>query len=182
MESHPVHRRRLPIEMAALGFLMRGPFHGYDLHRQMEQELGPVWRIGLSYLYNALKQLEKDGLVTSTTIPQENLPPRKIYAITPSGREVLLAWLGRPVPAVRDIRVEFLAKLYFCTLGMADPQALIAAQTAFLQERLAQIERAWTQTESEFYRLVLDLRRRQTRAALDWLQATAKTLLEEDRP
>jgi len=168
--------------MAALGFLMRGPFHGYDLHRQIEQELGPVWRIGLSYLYNALKQLEKDGLVTSTTVPQENLPPRKIYAITSAGQRVLQAWLEQPVPAVRDIRVEFLAKLYFCTLGMADPQALIAAQTAFLQERLAQIERAWAQAESDFYRLVLDLRRRQTQAALDWLQATAKILRKEDQP
>ncbi len=181
MKTSSTLRRRLPIEMAALGFLMHGPLHGYDLHHRVEQELGPVWRIGLGHLYNTLKRLEREKPVTSATVLQENCPPRKIYVLTPAGWQALLAWLRQPVPPVRDMRVEFLAKLYFCTPGIADPHALIAAQVALLEKQLAQIEQAWAQAEPGFYRLVLDLRRPQIRAALEWLHATEQTLQEKGR-
>lgn len=182
MKSKSHISRTLPVEMAALGFLVKGPLHGYDLHRQIERELGPVWKIGIGHLYNALRELERQGLVTSTVISQGEMPPRKVYSITATGHEAFLGWLHRPVPAVRDIRVEFLAKLYFCLRGVADPQELLATQTVFLQERLAQIERAWAETAPGFYRLVLDLRRRQMRAVLEWLQNAQTTLLQEKQP
>ncbi len=110
-------RPSLPLDQIALGFLMAGPAHGYDLHRRIARELGPVWRVGMGHLYNALRDLERAGRVQSTLTPQADRPPRKVYAVTPAGQEAFLDWVHRPVPAVRDLRTEFLAKLYFLRAG-----------------------------------------------------------------
>ncbi len=165
----------LPLDKVALGFLFFGPAHGYDLHSRIVRELGPVWHIGMGHLYNALRNLEREGRVQSTLIPQADRPPRKVYAITATGQEDFLAWVRRPVPAVRDIRVEFLAKLYFLrALGLEGWTELVGAQQALLAARLAQLEEQYARTDpAAFHHLVLDLRRRQTRAALEWLESLA---------
>ncbi len=163
----------LPLDKVALGFLMFGPAHGYDLHRRVVRGLGPIWHIGMGHLYNALRNLERKGRVQSTLVPQADRPPRKVYAITAAGQGDFLAWVRRPVPAVRDIRVEFLAKLYFLrALGLEGWTELVGDQRALLSARLAQLEAQYARTDpATFYRLVLDLRLRQTRAALEWLES-----------
>ncbi len=166
-------RPSLPLDKIALGFLMSGPAHGYDLHHRVAQELGPIWHIGMGHLYNALRDLEREGRVQSTLVPQADRPPRKVYTITPAGQEDFLAWVRRPVPAVRDIRAEFLAKLYFLrALGLEGWTELVEAQRALLSARLTQLEAQYARTDpAAFYHLVLDLRRRQTRAALEWVES-----------
>ena len=72
---------------ALLGFLMAHPQHGYELHQEFSRDLGQVWRVGLSQIYAQLKQMEEAGLVAAQTEPQPNRPPRKVYHITPAGRE-----------------------------------------------------------------------------------------------
>ncbi|MCS7178511.1 MAG: PadR family transcriptional regulator [Anaerolineae bacterium] len=165
-------RQSLPLDKIALGFLMAGPAHGYDLHRRVAQELSLIWHVGMGHLYNALRDLEQAGQVQSTLLPQADRPPRKIYAITPAGREEFLAWVRRPVPAVRDLRAEFPIKLYFLrALGLEGWAELIEAQRTLLSARLAQLEAQYDRADpTAFHRLVLDLRRRQTRAALEWLE------------
>ncbi|MGQ9710024.1 MAG: PadR family transcriptional regulator [Anaerolineae bacterium] len=165
-------RHSLSLDKVALGFLMSGPAHGYDLYSRVARELGPVWHLGIGHLYNVLRDLERGGYVHSTLLPQADRPPRKIYAITPAGRERFLDWICRPVSAVRDIRTEFLVKLYFLrALGLEGWTGLVEAQRALLSARLAQLEAQHARTDpAAFHRLVLDLRRRQTRAVLEWLE------------
>jgi DNA-binding PadR family transcriptional regulator len=167
------HQRREPLEAAILGFLMQGPLHGYDLHRRVEGELGRIWTIGISNLYGALKRLESAGHITCTLTPQENRPPRKVYTLTPAGQRKFLDWVERPVPAMREVRVEFLAKLYFQRmLNLEGAAALIAAQEAMCRERNAWLEQSAAQcAPHDFTRLVFDFRRRQVQAILDWLAA-----------
>jgi DNA-binding PadR family transcriptional regulator len=165
-------RRRLALEQALLGLLMQGPMHGYDLHRRVEDDLGLVWYMGISNVYGALKRLEQGGQVESTVSPQEGRPPRKVYRITPAGEQSFLDWVRRPVPTMRDMRVEFPAKLYFFrALGLEGIGELIAAQEAVCREQVEQMERSAAQCDPhDFNRLVYDFRRRQIEAILDWLQ------------
>jgi len=178
------HPRREPLEVAILGFLMQGPLHGYDLHRRVEDELGRIWTIGLSNLYGALKRLEKAGQITCTLTPQESRPPRKVYTITPAGRDIFLDWVQHPVPAMRKVRIEFLAKLYFHrTLNLEGTAALIAAQEAMCRERIAGLEQSAAQcAPHDFARLVFDFRRRQVQAILDWLAACRQEADKSDVP
>lgn len=170
--------KRLPLEQALLGFLMKGPMHGYDLHRRAKDELGRIWRMGISNIYGALKQLEEVEHVESTLSLQDNRPTRKIYRITQAGRKSFRAWVRQPAPNMQRLRVEFLAKLYFLhTLGLKGIEELITAQESVCQERIAQLERSATEgTSQDFDRLVFDFRHRQIEAILDWLGACRKEL------
>ena len=165
-------RRRLPLEQALLGLLMEGPMHGYDLHQRVEEELGIVWYMGISNVYGALKRLEQAGRVEATLSPQESRPPRKVYRITPSGEQSFLDWVRQPIPTMRDMRVEFLAKLYFFhTLDLEGVGELVTAQEAVCRGRVEWLERSAAQCDpQDFNRLVYDFRRRQIEAILDWLQ------------
>jgi len=165
-------RGRLPMEQALLGFLMEGSMHGYDLHQRVEEDLGRIWAMGISNIYGAMKRLEQAGQAQSSLSPQENRPPRKVYHITPAGRRSFLEWLQRPVPSMRDMRVEFPAKLYFFhTLGLEGGAALITAQEAVCRERVARLEQRAAQCEpQDFDQLVFDFRRRQIEAIIQWLQ------------
>lgn len=166
------NQSQFPLKQALLGFLMQEPVHGYALHRRAEDELGRIWYVGISNVYGILRGLEQAGQVESTLSPQENRPPRKVYRITPAGREGFLDWVRQPVPAIRDMRVEFLAKLYFFhTLHLEGVEELIAAQEAICRKQIERLEqRAGKCAQGDFHRLVLEFRRRRTKASLDWLQ------------
>lgn len=165
-------RRRLSMEQVLLGFLMGGAAHGYELHGRVAEDLGRIWTMGVSNIYGALKRLEQAGQVESTLTPQENRPPRKVYRITPAGRSSFLDWIERPVPNIRDMRVEFPAKLYFFhALGLEGARELIVAQEAVCRERIERLERRVARCgPRDFDRLVFDFRRRQIEAILAWLK------------
>lgn len=158
-----------PLDQALLGFLMQGPAHGYALHDRAEADLGRIWYMGMSNVYATLKDLESSGRVESR-LDDESYPPRKVYAITDAGRDSFLAWLREPVPAMRDMRVEFLAKVYFFdTLKLEGIAELLQAQREACEERLEEVgETSWRQHDV-FDRLVTDFRRRRIEACLEWL-------------
>jgi len=160
-----------PMEQALLGFLMQGAAHGYALHQRAEEELGRIWYMGMSNVYATLKDLEEAGHVEST-LDEESYPPRKVYAITPVGRAAFLAWVRDPVEAVRDIRVEFLAKLYFYhTLELDDALSLLRAQAALCRERLEELEQRAAGSSDRFGCIVSDFRRRRILSSIEWLRA-----------
>jgi PadR family transcriptional regulator AphA len=169
----------MPAEHAILGLLSidDGSGHGYDLARNFSegQPLAAVLRLEPGMLYHHLKKMEKAGWVTSVVVPQPSRPPRQVYQITETGREELERWLREPVAHTREIRLEFLVKLYFARLLDAELAArLIAEQLGRLQRQESNLAEQ-TQAEDPFVRQVYDLRLAQTRAAIDWLQRLTET-------
>jgi PadR family transcriptional regulator AphA len=175
----------MPAEHAILGLLSLddGAGHGYDLARHFGegQPLGGVLRLEAGMLYHHLKKLERRGWLTSTVEPQGSRPPRQVYRITDSGRGELRRWLQEPVAHTREIRLEFLVKLYFARrFDPALAVRLIAEQRdtcerleSSLAARLAALAATRTEDDAAFLRLVLELRLAQTRAAIDWLKRAA---------
>lgn len=172
------NQQRLPLEQALLGFLSQKSMHGYDLHRRAQDELGRIWHMGISNIYGALKQLEEADYVESILTLQDNRPPRKVYRITRSGRKSFRDWVKQPVPNIRRLRVEFLAKLYFLhALGLKGAEKLIAGQEAICRERITEIEQDLAECDPQnFSRLVFDFRRRQIEAILNWLKVCQEEL------
>jgi DNA-binding PadR family transcriptional regulator len=158
------------LDQALLGFLMQGPAHGYLLHDRAEEELGRIWYMGMSNVYGTLKELEKAGHVESS-LDDESYPPRRVYAITDSGRDRFLRWVRAPVPAMRDVRVEFLAKLYFFhALELERVGDLLAAETKACREGLDELEREAEGEGDGFDEVVNDFRRLRIEATLAWLR------------
>jgi DNA-binding PadR family transcriptional regulator len=56
------------LELAILGSLKERPMHGYQLSRQLAEELGGLWRVSFGSLYPTLRRLERDGAVTADAV------------------------------------------------------------------------------------------------------------------
>lgn len=122
-------------EYALLGTLISSPKHGYEIRRFLESHLGSTWRVGTSQLYALLKRLEQKGLLRSSMEPQETRPSKRVFTLTPSGREVFLQWLRSPAEHVRDLRIEFLAKIFFFHhFALQGADRLIEAQIQTLEQ------------------------------------------------
>jgi DNA-binding PadR family transcriptional regulator len=174
----------LSVEWSLLGLLRQRPRHGYALHQELSdsQGLGLVWTLKQSQLYALLEKLEARGYITPT-LDTENYPPRKIYHLTDAGRAALDAWLREPVEHGRDLRLEFLAKLYFAQLeGPTVTRALLQQQRAACQTWLRQQQQALEDLpEAQTYEtLVREFRMGQIDAMLTWLDRCEESLIETE--
>ena len=173
--------RAMPAEHAILGLLLReeGSRHGYDLARYFSETepLGIVLRLEPAMLYHHLKKLARAGWVTQTVEQIGSRPPRQVYHLTPEGRDELYRWLREPVAHTREIRLEFLVKLYFARIfdpGLAnmlitEQREMSASQASSLRERIDAISKTEPSDDELFLRDVLELRLLQTESAARWL-------------
>ncbi|MCL4539855.1 MAG: PadR family transcriptional regulator, partial [Bacteroidetes bacterium] len=132
---------RNPAEYPVLGILALGEAHGYDICLRLRKGIGSIWSLGKSQVYALLSRLEREGLVDHERVGQENLPARNIFRITPVGEEVFREWVNSPVNHVRDMRLEFLTKLWFAR--QVDPdneRKLIEKQLAVCREKVKRLE------------------------------------------
>jgi DNA-binding PadR family transcriptional regulator len=160
-------------EYALLGLLREKPDHGYELHLRLARNLGEVWHVSQSQVYNILNRLEAQGYVSPTVKKQFHLPDRRLLRLTAAGRRRFDAWFGAPPSAsVKAIRVEFLSRLYFAQRLRPEAVAgLIEAQTAEVHAALKRLQRALDACEPDrvYGRLGLEFRLRQLQSVLGWL-------------
>ena len=104
----PRRIRRL-LEPALLHLLRAGPLHGYALVGGLE-ELGlEAYPADLSGIYRVLRDLEEMGAVVSAwDEATSGGPPRRVYELTPMGREYLSEWV-HDLRATADMLSRFLA-------------------------------------------------------------------------
>ena len=90
------------LDPALLLLLEQSPAHGYTLlNRLPEFELD---FLAPTVVYRALRQMEDKGWVTSTWDKDETQgPPRRVYAIIPSGQEVLRCCIDQLQSSVQII-------------------------------------------------------------------------------
>ena len=155
-------------EHAVLGFLEAQPLHAYALHTQLyESPIGQIWHIKQAAFYAVVTRLQAAGYVSSAECDDDQRG-RRLLACTLAGSSAFRAWRSRPVMHPRDMRIEFLAKLYFCAAGDgAAVDALCAAQLTVCGRWLAQS--VHPQARSPYERAVQAYRTGQIQAILDWL-------------
>lgn len=102
----------MSLQAAILGFVALEPTSGYTLKQRFDGSLGSFWTATQSQIYRELHQAARDGLVASHGVAGDGKPDRKIYSITPKGREALARWLtATPDPLV--LRHPLLLKFVF---------------------------------------------------------------------
>ena len=183
----PNVRHSLSIELALLGFLRQGPLHGYQIHQQLSgpSGLSQVWRLKQSQLYALLARLDEAGYISGTLQAQESRPARRVYSLTPLGEAVYLEWVRSPVSVPRQIRQEFLTKLYFARReGVQAYAALVQAQRGATHGWLADLEaRTPPAPDTDLQRwLVHQYRMRHIQAILDWLTLCERVQVEAAVP
>jgi DNA-binding PadR family transcriptional regulator len=101
--SRPLRPHKELLTAWLLLLLERYPSYGYELRRELAAN-GLV--IDSSALYRALRQLERDGWVESQWTLSEAGPRRRLYRLTPSGRENLNA-IAALIRDIRDVNDSF---------------------------------------------------------------------------
>lgn len=116
---------RLPL----LALLAKEPAHGYQLKNLLERTFGQAYPSpNIGQIYVTLQRLAKDGLVSCQDVEQSSRPNKRVYELTPAGRDALAAWLDKPSDGPR-IRDDFFVKLALAPLaGETDRMALINRQ------------------------------------------------------
>jgi len=163
------------MDYVLLGFVAQGPIHGYDLHKKIgeRQGIGLIWRIKQSHLYALLDKLEKDGLLVSKTLSGDSFPARKEFQITELGRKNFEVWLTSPVKHGRDMRQEFLAKIFFIIEDHRGlKQNLIKQQISVCSEWIARLKEEDLEQANQFpyAHIIQNYRISQIQAMLDWLK------------
>jgi DNA-binding PadR family transcriptional regulator len=118
-----------------LGVLHRGDFHPYEIKRRLQAAMVECYiDVDVGTLYYAVRQLEKDGLITA--IAEERVARggvRTIYSITPKGRNEFREGLHRQFEEEGPVSQTLYGALLF--LHLADPEVVKDA----LHRRIARL-------------------------------------------
>ncbi len=167
-------KTRPAAEYVLLGSLYSGPKHGYEIINFLRGSLGQSWYVGTSQLYAVLKRLEKERLVESWMEHQETRPSKRIFNLTNAGTKKFVQWIKSPSEHVRDMRVEFLAKLYFIKRYNFEWGAeLLASQADILKEKRSALATLRKKEKDQYLRLVCSFKLATISAWLKWLEREA---------
>ncbi|MBI4963676.1 MAG: PadR family transcriptional regulator [Desulfomonile tiedjei] len=176
MTTRQTRKSRNPAEFPVLGMLASGPAHGYDICRRLQTELGAVWNLGRSQIYALLSRLERDGLVVHERIGQESLPAKNIFTLTSEGHEVFVEWAKTPVQHVRNMRLEFLTKLWFADELKSESEGdLIERQLEVCREKARKLVALKPSCATQIETRSIDFRLTMIEAATSWLEGLSKT-------
>ena len=100
-------------QLLFLGLLMEGPKHGYDIKRQIEEELAPFIGLNLKSIYYPLARLEELGLIAKETGREGKWPEKFIYKITSKGKKKFEELIEESFLSVDRPFFEMNLSLYF---------------------------------------------------------------------
>ena len=98
-DGNPIHRgwnptaaRRRWIEPFVLAMLARGDSYGYAILGRLEEMSVSNGPLDVGLVYRTLRDLERDGLVSSTWAEESAGPRRRAYELTEDGQRALDDW------------------------------------------------------------------------------------------
>jgi DNA-binding PadR family transcriptional regulator len=126
---------------AMLALLAKEPAHGYELRQRLTEALGPIGEVlNPGQVYVTLSRLERAGLVQGVQVEQKLAPDKKVYEVTPAGREQVTTWLldsSWPRTAPVDFHLKLMAA---AATRLADPVTMIDVQRRELLRRLREVQ------------------------------------------
>jgi DNA-binding PadR family transcriptional regulator len=128
------------VRHALLALLSEGPKYGLRLREEFEAGTGEVWPLNIGQVYTTLQRLERDGLIESDDVDEQD-SPQKRFKITGEGERELAAWLRTPPDMSSPPRDELVIKvLVALRVPGTDVREVIQAHRRYLIELMQQ----WT--------------------------------------
>jgi DNA-binding PadR family transcriptional regulator len=164
------------IELAILGLLKERPMHGYQLNRELSEQLGGLWRVSFGSLYPSLRRLERQGAITS----QAGTGARRktVYGITEVGERMFLELLQEPPVEGQTEDARFRVRVaFFRYLPPETRVRLLERRRQALEARLAEIKAHLRDpgTGDDYQRALMDHARAATEADIAWLTELIQT-------
>jgi DNA-binding PadR family transcriptional regulator len=127
----------MALEHALLVALSERPASGLELAKRFSRSIGFFWHATHQQIYRTLARMDADGWVSATEVPQQGRPDKRVYDVSPTGREVLAAWLAEPTPS-QGLRSELAVKLRGASFG--DRAAVLDVVRANLADHHARLD------------------------------------------
>lgn len=183
----------MSLEYAILGFLNYHPYSGYDLKKVLDISVQHFWSADQSQIYRTLMRLTEQGYVDMEKVEQSTRPDRKVYHITPAGRQALVNWLAGPPPvgAMHSgpmVQVFFMAQLPDDEVlrqfeGYAAVMRMVLAQYDNVPQHVQKVyDDIQSPRDRFFWLLTLDNGIRNMRANLEWAEAAIESIRRRDIP
>ena len=174
-EGSPDYQLRV-VQEVILALLAKEAAHGYEIRARLQLALGPLAdALNAGQVYVTLNRLERAGLVTSEVVGQADRPDRKVYELTPPGRDRVKEWLedtSWPKPAPAEFHLKLVAA---AAAGLADPVRVVDSQRHALLDGLATAQRAaLAEPNDSVAGLLLEGVVLRLQADLRWLEACAR--------
>ncbi|HUL84025.1 MAG TPA: helix-turn-helix transcriptional regulator [Actinomycetota bacterium] len=162
------------LELGILGLLKEQPMHGYQLSRELAEQLGGMWKVSYGSLYPTLRRLERDGAVEQVPGDTAGKGRRKlVYRITPEGERLFLRLLEEPPQEGQAEDARFRVRLaFFRYLPPETRIRLLDRRRAGLRERFDQLTAATLAAADdgdEYQRALMEHGRAATEADIAWL-------------
>lgn len=167
-------------EYAVLGLLRQRPTYGYDLQHDLSggQGLARVCPVEPAMIYAILKSLSGLELIDGEW-DNSVYPPKAVYGATTEGDAEFQRWLRRPVGRMREVRNDFLVKLYFAL--EEDPilaRELVEAQIEACREYGDEVAQELSSaTPASFDAIALGSKASAAKLTREWLETCLDTPL-----
>lgn len=104
-------------KMIVLALIGTGLRYGFEMEEFARRTNLRQWaKIGMSTIYKALKDLEREGSITAKNEESDRGPARKSYALTEDGRARMIGLIGRALTSDMSVYSERIAGLVFAPL------------------------------------------------------------------
>ncbi|MGH2895165.1 MAG: PadR family transcriptional regulator, partial [Solirubrobacteraceae bacterium] len=161
------------VQEVLLALLARDESYGYELRARLALALGTLaGALSEGQVYVTLGRLERSELVSSRRLDGADRRDRRVFGLTPAGRERLRDWLedtSWPKPAPAEFHLKLVAA---AAAGLADPVSIVDRQRRELLAGLAEAQRAaLAEPPSSVAGLLLEGVVLRLQADLRWLEA-----------
>lgn len=182
----------MSLKHAILGFINNSPLSGYDLKKVFDGSVRHFWPADQGQIYRTLGRLVKQGWARTEIVEQTDHPNRKVYHITPTGKEELHRWLTTAVPFKAD-REPQLIQVFFAG-GLSDDEILdmfermaqrlrsVLAEYEQIPQKSAVLRESGARRDTYFWMLTLERGVHAVRAELEWVENVIRRIRGKEHP
>jgi DNA-binding PadR family transcriptional regulator len=172
----------MSLEHAILGFLNYQPFTGYDLKKTFDASVRHFWPADQSQIYRTLARLQEEGKARVEVIDQSDRPDRKVFHITPTGKEELLRWLTSTLEVESARSPQMIQVFFAASLPDEAVLKLFEEGAAYMRQALAMYDsfppvveefarQLGTPRDAFFWGLTVESGQAMARSSLEWMES-----------
>lgn len=167
------------IPLYILGMLLRyGPRHGYQIKKLLSEQTADFTSIKLPAIYYHLEKMERSGLISAQEAREGLRPEKRVYQITPEGKERFLLLLRQTLELEYRPTFAVDGALFFSEyVGAGEFTAALKCHAANLRDALTHIrthrEEALSQMPEDMRwaaSLIFSHHELHVQAELDWAE------------
>jgi DNA-binding PadR family transcriptional regulator len=158
--------------IALLSFFIEKPNYGYEVYKYLSSEttLFKIWHLKRSQFYSFLERLFNEQYLSHEIEEGQQYPDRRIFSLTPMGLNILQEWMVTPVQHGREMRQDFLVKLFVLQSYYPNRiKELVQNQTLICQQWKHEQEQQLINESDKFQKLLINYRKMQIQSMIDWL-------------